>query len=166
MKSKIDNYNQIVKDLKKDYQNFTDFELLSLAIQIERNQLIENGLVVSTDDKTPSGLEAIAIALGFENTFRNLNKEVDDLIQRDNTEEIQCHENDNPSTYRLPIEKLNLTSSTKNLLRKQEINTVGDLVCFTEKGIEDISYMKSKSVADIKKALSNMGLQLGMKKHS
>jgi len=44
----------------------SDFEILSLAIQIERNQILENGLVVSSLDQSPSGLEAIAIALGFE----------------------------------------------------------------------------------------------------
>lgn len=70
MKTKIQNYNQIVKDLKKDYPKLSDYELLSLAIQIERNQLIENGLVVSTNDSNPSGLEAIAIALGYENKGR------------------------------------------------------------------------------------------------
>ena len=74
MKNQIQNYNQIVNDLKKDYQKLTEFELLSLAIQIERNQILENGFVVSSDDRHPSGLEAIAIALGFENS-NNKNKE-------------------------------------------------------------------------------------------
>ena len=65
MKSKIENYNAIAKQLKKDYPKLCDFEILSLSIQIERNQILENGLVVSASDKTPSGLEAIGIALGF-----------------------------------------------------------------------------------------------------
>ena len=50
MKNHIQNYNQIVSDLKKDYQKLTEFELLSLAIQIERNQILENGFVVSSDE--------------------------------------------------------------------------------------------------------------------
>lgn len=66
MRTKIDDYSTIVKDLKLDYPKLTEFELLSLAIQIERNHILENGLVVSRSDSNPSGLEAIAYALGFK----------------------------------------------------------------------------------------------------
>ena len=97
MKNQIQNYNQIVSDLKKDYQKLTEFELLSLAIQIERNQILENGFVVSSDDRHPSGLEAIAIALGFENSdYKSLK------IQTETN-------NDEPSTFCLSIDKLPLT---------------------------------------------------------
>lgn len=81
MKSKIEDYNTIAKQLKKDYPKLSDFEILSLSIQIERNQILENGLVVSASDKTPSGLEAIGIALGytdgqFQNTITNVLTEI------------------------------------------------------------------------------------------
>ena len=161
MKNQIQNYNQIVSDLKKDYQKLTEFELLSLAIQIERNQILENGFVVSSDDRNPSGLEAIAIALGFENS-NNKNKEE---IENNNSLKTQTQSNNEPNIFRLSIDKLPLSSSTKNLLRKQEIITVGDLVYFTEDGLYKINYMKGNGVQEIKKALSNMGLCLGMKKH-
>jgi len=65
MKVTIEDYNKIARQLKEEYPKLSDFEILSLAIQIERNQILENGLVVSSSDKHPSGLEAIAIALGF-----------------------------------------------------------------------------------------------------
>ncbi|WP_427875354.1 histidine kinase [Flavobacterium sp. MMS24-S5] len=66
MKLQIENYNRIAKQLKDEYSKLSDFEILSLAIQIQRNQILENGLVVSSSDKHPSALEAIAIALGYE----------------------------------------------------------------------------------------------------
>jgi len=66
MKVKIDTYNGIAKQLKEEYPKLSDFEILSLAIQIQRNQILENGLVVSSSDKYPSALEAIAIALGYQ----------------------------------------------------------------------------------------------------
>ncbi|TDX09016.1 histidine kinase [Flavobacterium sp. S87F.05.LMB.W.Kidney.N] len=66
MKMQIDTYNRIAKQLKEEYSKLSDFEILSLAIQIQRNQILENGLVVSSSDKYPSALEAIAIALGYE----------------------------------------------------------------------------------------------------
>ena len=86
MKNQIQNYNQIVSDLKKDYQKLTEFELLSLAIQIERNQILENGFVVSSDDRHPSGLEAIAIALGFENSNNKNKEEIENNKEQQSTE--------------------------------------------------------------------------------
>ena len=153
MKNHIQNYNQIVSDLKKDYQKLTEFELLSLAIQIERNQILENGFVVSSDDRHPSGLEAIAIALGFENSdYKSLK------IQTETN-------NDEPSTFFLSIDKLPLTYSVKAILKEQKIFTVGDLVCYTKEGIRKIKYMKGKGSEDVEQVLSDMGLSLGMKKH-
>lgn len=64
MRTTIEDYSTIAKDLKLDYPKLTDFELLTLAIQIERNQILENGLVVGNSN--PSALEAIAYALGFK----------------------------------------------------------------------------------------------------
>ncbi len=63
----IDNYSKIVKDLKEEYPKLSDFERLLLAVQIERNQLIENGLNVSRNDENRTSLEAIAVALGYSN---------------------------------------------------------------------------------------------------
>lgn len=66
MLTEIKHYQEIEKTLKLDYPRLTDFERLSLAVQIERNQLLENGLNISRTDESPASLEAIAIALGFE----------------------------------------------------------------------------------------------------
>lgn len=161
MKNQIQNYNQIVGILKKDYQKLTEFELLSLAIQIERNQILENGLVVSSDDRHPSGLVAIAIALGFENSNNN-NK---DEIENNKNLKIQTQSNIEPSTFRLSVDKLPLTNSVKSILKEQEILTVGDLVCYTKEGIRKIRFMKGKGIEGVEKVLSDMGLSLGMKKH-
>lgn len=65
MKTKIEDYRTIANQLKTNYPKISDFETLSLAIQIERNQILENGLVVSPSDENPVGLEAIAISLGY-----------------------------------------------------------------------------------------------------
>lgn len=62
----VETINEIKNGLKLDYPELTNFELLSLAIQIQRNQILTAGLVVSPSDKNPAGLEAIAIALGYK----------------------------------------------------------------------------------------------------
>lgn len=68
MKTQIDNYFIISEELKINYPNLTEFETLSLAVQIERNAILENGLAVSSSDERPSALEGISIALGFKNS--------------------------------------------------------------------------------------------------
>ena len=61
----LQSISKIVKDLALDYK-LTDVEALTIAVQIQRNQILENGLVVSRSDGTPTGLEALAIALGYK----------------------------------------------------------------------------------------------------
>jgi hypothetical protein len=61
----VQSYSLIVADLKLDYPKLSEYELLNLAIQIQRNQILQAGLNVSSQDKYPSALEAIAISLGY-----------------------------------------------------------------------------------------------------
>ena len=54
--SKIrENYNY----LKEDFPNLTDFELMSLSIQEQRNEIIREGLGVPSLYKNPTYLEEI-----------------------------------------------------------------------------------------------------------
>ena len=65
MNIKIQSINEIAKDFTENFPEMTNYEAWSLAIQIQRNQILENGFVVSTNDSVPSALEAISIALGM-----------------------------------------------------------------------------------------------------
>ncbi len=66
MKTYIQNFEEISDELLKSYgKELNTFERLSLAVQIERNQILENGLQISKTDEYPPALGAIAIALGF-----------------------------------------------------------------------------------------------------
>ena len=56
---------ELAKDIKEDYK-LKDFEFLSLALNAERNELLKLGFVISSSDNHPSGLEAIAIGVGFQ----------------------------------------------------------------------------------------------------
>ncbi|WP_158962742.1 histidine kinase [Myroides fluvii] len=73
MRTEIEDYTTIAKKLKGEFPKLSDFEILTLAIQIERNQILENGLVVSTTDSNPSGLEALAIAIGYAGRYSSTN---------------------------------------------------------------------------------------------
>lgn len=63
MKTGLRKYVEILKELKVKHPNLTEYEMLTLAIQIERNEILENGLAVSRNDHEPSGIEAIVSAL-------------------------------------------------------------------------------------------------------
>jgi hypothetical protein len=54
----------LAKELKETYK-LTDFESLTLALKAEQNELFKLGFVISSSDKYPSALEAIAISLGY-----------------------------------------------------------------------------------------------------
>ena len=56
---------ELAKDLKDEYK-LTDFEALTLALKAEQNELLKLGFVISSSDNHPSGLEAIAIGVGFK----------------------------------------------------------------------------------------------------
>lgn len=79
MNIQIDSYLKIAEELKHNYSTLTGFELLSLAVQIERNQLLENGLNISRSDKHPASLEAIAIALGY--TDKQLKQTITEVLK-------------------------------------------------------------------------------------
>ncbi|WP_312285836.1 histidine kinase [Chryseobacterium gleum] len=65
MKTEIQSYTQIDRELWANYPELTVYERLNIAVQIERNQILENGLAVTSDDSKPAALEAVAIALGY-----------------------------------------------------------------------------------------------------
>ena len=50
----------------KDEYKLTNFEAFSLALKAEQNELLKLGFVISSSDSHPSGLEAIAIGVGFK----------------------------------------------------------------------------------------------------
>lgn len=63
MKTGLRKYSLILKELKVTFPKLTEYEMLTLAVQIERNEILENGLAVSRDDHTSSGIEAIVNAV-------------------------------------------------------------------------------------------------------
>ncbi len=66
IKNTIRELDEIKQDFKEKYPKLTEFELLQLAIQHQRNRILVAAFVISPTDKYPGALEAIAIQLGFE----------------------------------------------------------------------------------------------------
>lgn len=65
----MENFKSIYKycdDLKLDYPKLSDYELLLIAVQMQRNDILKAGLTVFETDTTPPALEAIAMQLGMK----------------------------------------------------------------------------------------------------
>ena len=60
----------------------------------------------------------------------------------------------------LPIEDLDLTVRSYNCLKREGINTVGELIARSEADLMDIRNFGSKSIDEVKAKLYSMGLQL------
>lgn len=52
----------LTKSIQQEYK-LSDYEALTIALKIEENELFRKAHVVSSNDKYPSALENIAIAL-------------------------------------------------------------------------------------------------------
>ncbi len=62
----------------------------------------------------------------------------------------------------LPVEELDISQRALNSLRRMGITTIGDLVKLTEEDIKGTKNIGRKAINEIKDALKDMGLYLGM----
>jgi hypothetical protein len=60
----------------------------------------------------------------------------------------------------LPIEELDLSVGTYNPLKREGINTIGDLVCRTEERLGSIRHIAQRRIDEIKFKLTGLGLAL------
>ncbi len=82
MNEAVSSIAAIVEGLKLDYPKLTHYELLSRAVEKQRNEILIKGLKISPSGKHPSSLEAISMQLGFKNDGMNINL-VDAITEKD-----------------------------------------------------------------------------------
>ena len=82
MNTEIKNFKEIEKDLKIEYPNLTQYERLTLAIEIEKKEILRNGLAVSYKDDNAPALVAIALSLGYGDTpnDKSINQTLKELV--------------------------------------------------------------------------------------
>jgi hypothetical protein len=56
---------ELVKTLKKEFPTLTEFEALSIACKIRQNDIMISAFNIHPNDKYPTNLEAIGMALGY-----------------------------------------------------------------------------------------------------
>ena len=69
-------------------------------------------------------------------------------------------EADTIAAFAMPIEELDLTVRSYNCLKREGINTVGELIGRTEADLLDIRNFGQKSIDEVKMKLAGMGLGL------
>jgi DNA-directed RNA polymerase subunit alpha len=62
----------------------------------------------------------------------------------------------------LPIEELDVSQRALNSIKRMGITTIGDLVRLTEEDLKSTKNVGRKPINEIKEALKQMGLYLGM----
>ena len=119
----------------------------------DRDKLI---LDVETDGSvTPR--EALASAGG---TLLELVQLFSDLAEAPSVSVGPAEDEELPSDYQITIEELNLSVRSYNCLKREGINTVGDLVQKSESELMDIRNFGQKSIDEVKLKLEELGLGL------
>src|SRR5215475_8196681 len=119
----------------------------------DRDKLI---LDVETDGSvTPR--EALASAGG---TLLELVNLFADLAEAQSVSVGPAEADELPSDYQITIEELNLSVRSYNCLKREGINTVGDLVQKSESELMDIRNFGHKSIDEVKLKLEELGLGL------
>ena len=113
---------------------------------------------VKTDgSKTPNDAvkEAVEILLKHFSMLENISYEVPVIEEPVPVDELS-------EKLTLSIEELDISQRALNSLRRIGINTIGDLVQLTEDELKSTKNIGRKALAEIKEALKEMGLSLGM----
>ena len=119
----------------------------------DRDRLI---LDVETDGSiTPR--EAMASAGG---TLLELTQLFSDLAEAQSMQVGPAEDDSMPSDYGITVEELNLSVRSYNCLKREGINTVGDLVQKSEAELMDIRNFGQKSIDEVKSKLEELGLGL------
>jgi hypothetical protein len=77
----MQNERKYADDLMRDYPSLTEYEALTLAIGMRKNDILKSAFMVNSDNDYPVAFEAIAMALGFDNArgSGNIAKSIDSI---------------------------------------------------------------------------------------
>lgn len=126
-------------------------------------------LEISTDGSiTPEEAFLKAVGILIEQ-FSNLSAiqekagEKEEVFQKEVKKEIEkkVEEDAEVDPKKINVVSLkNLSTRTLNVLEKGKVNTVGDIVKFTESQLKDLEGMGDKGIKEIKKSIGEFGLNL------
>ncbi len=107
--------------------------------------------------KTPDAAvqEARSILSSYFDTLKEITTEIPEVP-------VKIRKNELEEKLTLSVDELDISSRALNSLKKYGIHTLGDLVRLTEEELKETKNIGRKALAEIKKALAELGLSLGM----
>ena len=113
--------------------------------------------VVTDGSKTPEDAvkEAVSILKKHLDLLENISYEIPTLEEPVPIDELA-------EKFTLSIEELDISQRALNSLKRMGITTIGDLVQMTEEELKSTKNIGRKALSEIKEALKQMGLQLGI----
>ena len=126
------------------WQKRTDYEKLVLEVWT-------NG--AKSPDKAVQ--EARELLIQYLEPLKDISKEIPQAP-------VKVEKNELLEKLSLPVEELDISSRALNSLKKYGIHTLADLVQLTEEELKETKNIGRKALKEIKEALANMGLSLGM----
>ena len=126
------------------FQKKTDYEKLILEVWT-------NGA------KAPDAAvqEARELLIKYLEPLKEISKEIPQAP-------VKVEKNELEEKLTLSVEELDISARALNSLKKYGIHTLGDLVKLTEEELKETKNIGRKALMEIKKALAEMGLSLGM----
>ncbi|RTZ60522.1 MAG: DNA-directed RNA polymerase subunit alpha [Gammaproteobacteria bacterium] len=99
--------------------------------------------------------EAREILLNYLQPLKEISKEIPQAPTKVEKDELE-------EKLTLSVEELDISARALNSLKKYGIHTLGDLVKLTEEELKETKNIGRKALMEIKKALQELGLSLGM----
>ncbi len=139
---------------------FSPVRRVSYTVEATRSGEMTNydRLILDVEtDGSISPREALASAGG---TLLELVQLVSDLAEAPSMQVGPAEDESIPSDYAITVEELNLSVRSYNCLKREGINSVGDLVQKSEAELMDIRNFGQKSIDEVKAKLEELGLSL------
>jgi DNA-directed RNA polymerase subunit alpha len=139
---------------------FSPVRRVSYAVENTRVEQMTDRDKLILDVETNGSItprEALASAGG---TLLELTTLFSDLAEAASVTVGPAEDESAPSDYAITIEELNLSVRSYNCLKREGINTVGDLVQKSEAELMDIRNFGQKSIDEVKAKLEELGLGL------
>jgi DNA-directed RNA polymerase subunit alpha len=139
---------------------FSPVRRVSYAVENTRVEQMTDRDKLILDVETDGSLnprEALASGGG---TLLELTQLFSDLAEADSVAVGPAEDDSVPSDYQITIEELNLSVRSYNCLKREGINTVGELVEKSEQELMDIRNFGQKSIDEVKDKLVELGLGL------
>lgn len=134
----------------------TDYEKITLEISTDGT--------ISPKDAFSEAVKILVEQFSVLSSLEEASEEMEEVAEEKGEVKEESEEKKEDPNKVLVSEIKSLSTRTLNVLEKEDIKTVGDVVKLTESQLNDLEGMGAKGVKEIKKAVGEFGLNLRQEK--